>query len=437
MGAILRPEQGIQIVFITTVPETAHSFLNQQIRFFTAHGFEVRTVSSPVSGQVLEKLELRQVTHEVAMKRAMSPFHDLIAIARLWRLLRRLQPEIVHTHTPKAGFLGIIAARLAGVPIRIYTVNGLAILTQPFWARPLLAVSESLACRLATRVLCVSRSVRRFMIASGFCPRDRCRTLGDGGSHGVDTERFDPAVHGPLDRAGVRAQCGIPDDAMVLGFVGRIIPEKGIAELALAWKTLRTEFLDLKLLLCGYCEPAHPLAPGVIEEFRSDPRVHFTMGRVTDMPSIYASMDICVLPSYREGLTNVALECAAMQVPIVSTRVPGCADAIRNGITGLLVKPRDSEALTRALRQLIQNSDLRKRMGVAARSWVCRRFSEVRVSGLLLEEYRELMKMHLSTRNKVPVLTVRMNLSEAEAHPAPSPQLAGDRSSSEPVPPAE
>src|SRR5439155_24669974 len=109
--------QRIQIVFITTVSETAHSFLRKQIQFLTTHGFEVRTVSSPVTKQMREKLELCEVTHEVAMRRTMSPFHDLLAIAKLWRLLRRLHPEIVHTHTPKAGFLGMIAARLAGVPI--------------------------------------------------------------------------------------------------------------------------------------------------------------------------------------------------------------------------------------------------------------------------------------------------------------------------------
>jgi glycosyltransferase involved in cell wall biosynthesis len=384
-----------RIVFITTVPETASSFLANQIRSLERQGFEVHTISSPPTEQVKGKIEICGISHEIAMKRRMSPIDDLGAVVQLWRLLRRLRPEIVHTHTPKAGLLGMIAGWLAGVPVRIYTINGLAALTQPFWARVVLGISDWLTCALAHRVLCVSRSVRRFVIASHFCASAKSRMLGDGGSHGVDACKFDPTVHGITDRAAVRKRYGIPENALLLGYIGRLVPDKGVAELTAAWSMLREEFGELRLLLCGYCERDHPLAPGFLERLQTDSRVHFTVERIAYMPPIYAAIDICVLPSYREGLSNVALESAAMQVPIVTTRVPGCIDAVRNGITGLIVEPKNPRALADALRRLITNPELRLSMGARARDFVNRRFSEARISALLLEEYQSLLKWHL------------------------------------------
>jgi glycosyltransferase involved in cell wall biosynthesis len=410
-----------RIVFITTVPETVSAFLANQIRGLLKEGFEVHTISSPPREELRGKLELCGINHELAMRRTMSPLHDLPAVVRLYRLLRALRPQIVHTHTPKAGLLGMIAARLVGVPVRIYTINGLPILTQPLWARVVLAVSEHLTCTLATEVLCVSRSVRRFVIASGFCRRAKCRTLGDGGSHGVDLDKFNPSTADPRDRSRIREQYGIPENAVVLGYIGRIVPDKGVAELSVTWNILREQFPELRLLLCGYSERDHPLLPGMIEAFRSDPRVHFTAGLVTNMPAIYAAIDICVLPSYREGLSNVALECGAMEVPIVATRVQGCVDAIQNGVTGLLVAPRDPEALAQALRRLIANPDLRKSMGVSARKFIGRRFSEARISRLLLEEYAKLVNSQSQAgpiRSFPPIASGLVD-PETEAPPIP------------------
>jgi glycosyltransferase involved in cell wall biosynthesis len=385
--------EGVRVVFITTVPETARSFLSQQVAFLNARGFEVHTITSRVSEEWLGTIEIPGITHHVAMRREISPLDDLLSVSRLWRLLRRLRPQIVHTHTPKAGLLGMIAASLARVPVRVYTVNGIVILTQSFWRRVVLACTEWLACRLASEVLCVSRSVRRFIIASGFCAPEKCRILGDGGSHGVDTEKFNPAVRGPATRTRIRNEYEIPEDALLLGYIGRLVPDKGIAELALAWTSIRNQFPQVRLLVCGYCEHDHPLPPGLIDTLRNDPRVRFTGGVVKDMPHIYSAIDICILPSYREGLPNVALECAAMQLPIVTTRVAGCVDSVRNGITGLIVQPRDPEALAAALRRLIENPALRQTLGVEARRFVSRRFSENKISQLLLQEYARLMKV--------------------------------------------
>lgn len=402
------PVRGVKIAIIATAPEAVVAFLSRQITFLSGQGFEVYTITSPGIQQLPGHIELDSVIHEVAMARTINPFSDLVALHQLWRLLRRLRPEIVHTRTPKAGLLGMIAAWLARVPIRIYTVDGLPILTARFWVRPILAITDRLACALATKVLCVSRSVRRFIIAAGFCRPAKARVLGDGSLQGIDTDKFSPNAHGSIDRASIRTKYGIPQDALLIGYVGRLIPDKGIAELAVAWNILRVQFPQARLLLCGYVEDVHPIAPLLIEKLRSDPRVHFTVGRVANMPPIYAALDVCVLPTYREGLSTVALESGAMQIPIVATRVPGCVDAVRHGVTGLLVESRNPEALVQALQRLLRSRELRQRMGIAARQFVSKRFSEVRISQMLLEEYRGQMEAHhrgdsIKVHSTVPV----------------------------------
>ncbi len=380
-----------RIVLIATAPEAIVIFLSEQIRLLIAHGYEVHTISSPGVERLAGYPALESDHHEIAMRRPMRPLADAIALYRLWRLLLEVRPNLVHTHTPKAGLLGMLAATFAGIPSRIYTVNGLPILVQRFWSRIVLGLTERLACALATEVLCVSRSARRILIGSGLCVSRKCRVLGDGGSHGVDTLKFSKAAHGASSRAAIRKRYGIPADALVVGYIGRIVPAKGMNELALAWQMLREKFPQLRLFLCGYCEPDHPINSNLLQNLRRDPRVHFTADRVADMPPIFAALDINVLPTYCEGLPNVVLEASAMSVPTVATRVPGCVDTIRHGITGLLVKPKDAVALAGALQYLVENPGCRERMGIAARKFVARRFPEDRISALLLRKYHDLL----------------------------------------------
>ena len=382
----------VKLVMIATVPETIMSFLIDQIRFLTSEGFEIHTITSPGIEEMPGHSELASIRHEVAMTRAINPFADLKALWQLWELLRTIRPAIVQTRTPKAGLLGMIAAWLARVPIRIYTVDGIPIVSQRLPGRVMLAVTDWIACRLATQVLCVSRSVRRFMIANNFCRSEKARTLGDGGLSGINMEKFNPATHNAADRSQIRNQFGIPQGAPLIGYVGRLVPDKGIAELAAAWEMLRKEFAEAHLFLCGYFEAVHPILPQIAAKLTGDPRVHVTGKWVSDMPAVYAAIDVCVLPTYREGLSTVVLECGAMRVPIVATRVPGCVDAMRNGVTGLIVAPRDVEALAGALRSLLQSHELRERIGDAARKFVSNHFSETRISKLVLGEYRRLIK---------------------------------------------
>ncbi len=376
-----------KVVHVTTVPVSLKTHLAGQVTYLREHGFEVHVVSSP--GPALDAFgESESVpVHGVPMFRAITPLRDLVGLYRLWTLLRRVRPEIVHSHTPKGGLLGMIAAWLAGVPVRVYHIRGLPFVTATGWRHRILRTSERLSCSLAHRVLSVSHSMRSIAVEEGLCPSQKISVPLGGSGNGVDAERkFRPL---PLSvRAEVRGRLGIPPDAVVVGFVGRLSRDKGVLELSEAWARLRSD-PRLHLLVVGPQEMAG-VEPGVEERLRADERTHFA-GVVHDVPPYYAAMDVVALPTYREGFPNVALEAAAMKLPIVGTRVPGCVDAVEDGRTGTLVEPRDAEGLATALRAYAQDPELRARHGRQARERVLQHFRPEAIWEQVRVEYGRLL----------------------------------------------
>lgn len=380
----------IRLIHVTTVPESLH-FLRGQAAYMGARGIALQAVSSP--GPELDAFgEAENVpVHGVRMPRAITPLRDLSAVARLAAVLRRERPHVVHAHTPKGGLLGMMAARLAGVPVRVYHMRGLPMETATGARRALLRSTERVSCSLAHRVICVSHSLRAAALGAGLCPPDKLRVLAGGSGQGVEAERrFHPALVPPGERAAVRARFGIPGDAPVVGFVGRIVRDKGGVELAEAWRVLRGAHPSAHLLMVGPFEPRDPLPPGVEAELRGDPRVHLA-GMDWETPRLYAAMDLVVLPTYREGFPNVLLEAAAMERPVVATRVPGCVDAVEEGVTGTLVPPRDAGALAAAIAAYLADPGLGAAHGRAGRARVLRDFRREAIWEALVHEYRGLL----------------------------------------------
>jgi glycosyltransferase involved in cell wall biosynthesis len=379
------------LVHITTVPESLWAFFQGQIGFMKEHGLEMQAISSP--GEWLDRFASREevVVHSVKMERKITPLKDCAALIRMVCLLHHLKPDIVHSHTPKGGLLGMLAAWLAKVPIRVYHIRGLPMTTASGLKRLILKGVEIISCRLAHQVLCVSRSVAREAVEYGLCSAEKIRVLGAGGN-GVDAiGKFNPALLGNNTGRRVRTEFKIPDDALVLGFVGRIVRDKGIGELVKAWKSLRDEFPTLHLLIVGPFEHQDSIPSEVESQLRNDPRIHLA-GAVQDMPPYYTAMDICVLPTYREGFPNVAVEAAAMELPVVATRVPGCLDAVIHGTTGLLVPPRKAELLTDDLRTYLNWPFLRKKHGQAGRKHVIKHFQPKMIWQELLQVYINLLR---------------------------------------------
>lgn len=381
----------ITLVHITTVPQSL-MFVTGQVGYMKARGFEIVGLSSP--GEMLTRFAEREgvPVHAVEMPRRVTPWRDVFALLKLVRLLRRIRPQIVHAHTPKGGLLGMLSAWIARIPVRIYHMHGLPFVTATGWTRWLLMRSEQVSCGLADQVLCVSSSARALAVEAGLCRADKVTVLLQGSINGVDAlNRFNPANVPPSARNGTRLKYGIPADATVVGFIGRIVRSKGIVDLAKAWERLRADFPALHLLLVGPLEPQDPIPGDVEASLRKDSRVHL-IGEEWDTPALYAAMEVLVLPTYREGLPGVLLEAAAMQVPVVATSVTGCVDVVEDGITGLLVPPHDPESLARAIRTYLEDPDLRLKHGLAARAWILRAFRPERVWQAIYEEYLNLLE---------------------------------------------
>lgn len=191
---------------------------------------------------------------------------------------------------------------------------------------------------------------------------------------GVDArEAFSPSRWGPDVRRAVRAEHGIAAEAPVLGYVGRIVADKGMRELASAWRNLRDRYPSLHLVMVGPFDATDPISPDDESLFREDERIHL-LGLREDVARCLAAMDVFVMPSYREGFGVVNIEAAAMNLPVVSTRIPGCVDSVADGVTGTLVPPGDAEALESAIRKYLDDPALRRRHGEAGRHRAVRDF---------------------------------------------------------------
>jgi len=382
-------EPPIRLVHVLSVPFCLH-FVAGQVAYMTYRRFDVTVVSSP--GDELEAFGEREgvAVHALEMPRRITPLHDIIALWRLVVLLRRIRPRLVHSHTPKGGLLGTLAGWLARVPVRVYHMHGLPFVTTTGGQRTLLRLTERVSCAFANEVLCVSHSLREVAVREGICPPEKIKVLLGGSVNGVDaTGGFDP------DRwrsagAATRQQHSIPPDALVIGFVGRIVRDEGLAELVAAWQTLREEFPRLHMLVVGGFEPRDPVPAEVAAALLDDPRIHM-IGWQKTMAAYYAAMDVFVLPSHREGLSTVLLEAAAMELPAVASRIPGCFDVIHHGETGMLFPAGDGAALAEALRPYLQDAALRRRHGLEARTRVLRDFRRDAIWDALHAEYRRLL----------------------------------------------
>jgi glycosyltransferase involved in cell wall biosynthesis/dTDP-4-amino-4,6-dideoxygalactose transaminase len=382
------------VVHVTTVGLSLF-FLAGQAATLRKSGASLHAISSPDAESAAFRERENVPVHPIPMTRRITPVRDLLALWRVFRALRRIRPEIVHAHTPKGGLLGMVAAFVARTPVRIYHLRGITWLTATGLRRRLLRLADRVSCGLAHRVIAVSHSMRRIAIDEGLCPADKIDVLLGGSGQGVDTKRFTPADGTARSRA--RKAYGIQDDALVIGFLGRIVRDKGIIELAEAWRRLSTQDPRLHLLLAGKLDPNDTPATETLAALRSDPRVHYA-GLDWDAPRLYAAMDVVALPTYREGFPNVALEAAAMALPIVTTAVPGCTDAVVDGVTGTLVAPRDPAALADALDAYLVDPDLRERHGQAGRERVVAQFRREAIIEAIAGEYRRLVRSCASSR---------------------------------------
>jgi len=370
----------------------ALGFLQGQPEYFQNSGFDV-TVLRPEKRfgewEVPRPDGVRVL--EVPMEREISPVRDIRSIWHLWGILRTLRPTVTNVGTPKAGLLGGFAAWLNRVPCRFYTLHGLRFETTTGLRRKLLILAERLACRFAHRVVCVSHSVREKAIASGLVDRERALIFGAGSCNGVDVARFAPTQQRIWRAAELRRQFGIPADAPVALFVGRLTCDKGIAELIEAFLQLENRIPNLRLLLVGSFEDGDPLPEDIRKHLETHDRV-ILAGPVNDTAPYYATADVLVLPSHREGLPTVVLEAHAAGKPVIGAAATGIVDLLVDGETGLLFPVGDVSSLANAIARLIEDKALARKLADAGRDQVKRKFRQELIWAALRREYLKVLQ---------------------------------------------
>jgi glycosyltransferase involved in cell wall biosynthesis len=376
-----------RLVHVTTTDISLELLLGPHLRAFRDAGYDVIAMSAP--GPYVERLVADGITF-VGLEhasRAIAFGSDVRAGRELYHHFRTLRPDIVHTHNPKPGVYGRLAARAARVPAIVNTVHGLY--AQPDDALPKrVAVYglERIAAFCSHEELIQNPEDLETLARLGV-PRRRLHQLGNG----IDLRRFRPDRLTDERRAALRAEMGAGPDDVVCGVVARLVWEKGYRELFAAAGSLRDRHPRLRVVAVGETDhdKADAVTPADIEAATRDHGVHF-LGHRGDVEDLYGAFDVSVLASHREGFPRTPMEAAATGVPCVATDIRGCRQVIDDGVTGLLVPRGDAGALARAIETLVVDGERRARMGAAALDKARREFDQQRQIDLTLDVYRAL-----------------------------------------------
>jgi len=377
------------VVHITTTDMSLDWLLGPQLRAFADAGYEVIGMSS--TGPHVATLEAMGIRHVdvPAFTRSNNPLHDLRAFGQLVSALRSLRPDIVHTHNPKPGILGRIAARLTRTPLVVNTQHGL-------WAQPTDRLQRRLPVYAAERIAAAFGDIELVqnpedvdtLVDTLHIPARKVHLLGNG----VDLSRFAPETTSAASRSELRTDWDIADDELVCAVVGRLVREKGIVELLEAAHRLRERQVPVRFVVIGPTDPdkSDAIDHTVFAKAAADGVV--LTGTRNDMPECYAAADLFLTASWREGFPRSAMEAAAMGLATVATDIRGNRQVIADGETGLLVPVRDAAAIASAVERLVDDAALRTSMGAAGRRRAAAEFGQERVIERTLDAYRQLSR---------------------------------------------
>lgn len=374
-----------KIIRITTVPQSLKTLLKGQLRFMSQY-YDIVAVSS--DGDCFEDMLREQGVRgvKIPMTRKITPLADLKALFFLIRLFIKEKPDAVHTHTPKAGTLGMIAAWITRVPVRMHTVAGLPLLVATGRKRLLLDIVEKVTYACATTIYPNSYKMRDIIQKLGFTSGDKLKVIANGSSNGIDLTYFDRT------KAVVKQATTYREEGcFTFCFVGRMVCDKGINELVSAFVRLHQQYLQVRLLLVGPFEnKVDPVLPETEKAIQNHPAIRF-MGFQPDVRPFLVASDALVLPSYREGFPNVVLQAGAMGLPSIVTDINGCNEIIISNENGVIIPSKDEEALYRAMENFLLHPEEVRRMTENARPLIASRYDQKMVWEALLKEYKRIV----------------------------------------------
>ncbi len=382
-----------KIIRITTVPASLGGLLKGQHKFMSDY-FEVVGVSSSGNGKLKKTGEQEGIrVIELEMTRKITPLKDLWAVWRLFRIIIKEKPLIVHTHTPKAGTVGMLAAFLARVPHRLHTIAGLPLLEARGLKRKILDIVEKITYSCATRIYPNSFNLKEVILQNRYTSEDKLFVIGNGSSNGIDTSNFNPNLFPEEENGKMKKELGISDNDFVFIYVGRFVKDKGMHELIGSFDKLSQTENNVKLLMVGSYERELDPLNSRTEELIHNHKAIIPVGWQYDVRPYFVVADCLVFPSYREGFPNVVMQAGAMGLFSIVSDINGCNEIVIDGKNGIIIPPKNESELATAMKKVIDNKKelLIKRQ--VYRDMITQRYEQAYVWKELLNEYKRIISV--------------------------------------------
>ncbi|MEZ4818194.1 MAG: glycosyltransferase family 4 protein [Flavobacteriaceae bacterium] len=373
---------------MTTVPLSLEKLLEGQLGFMKNH-FDVIAVSSDKNRLALYAKNEGVRHYSVNLTRKITPLRDIAVLIKMYRFFRKEKPQIVHTHTPKAGIVGMMAAWFARVPIRLHTVAGLPLMETQGLKKKLLVIIEKLTYRFANKVYPNSYGLKDYIVENKFCSAKKLCVLGKGSSNGIDVKYFSMEGYNTLFQKEFKEKMGILKDDFVFIFVGRIVKDKGIVEFIDAFTSIQSTTISL-LLVGPFEEDLDPLPLATLQTIKTHSKI-VHVGYQQDVRPFFAISNALVFPSYREGFPNVVLQALAMGLPAIVSDINGCNEIITNNVNGLIIPKKDTHALANAMQVFLGDSKTYQDLAKNTRNSIVENYERSKYWSHLLAEYEALL----------------------------------------------
>lgn len=382
----------IKICHIANTDMAVKFILLNQLKFLENEGYDVYAVCSP--GKWIKDIKNRGIkVKTINFKRRISPISDLICLFKLFFYFKKEKFDIVHTHTPKPGLLGQLAAKLAGTSIIINTIHGFYFNeNSSFLKRRFFIFVEKIAAWCSDFIFSQNKEDIETAIKEGICSSQKIKYLGNG----INLQKFNPDKFSKSFIGKKKKELEIESQRKIIGTIGRLVKEKGYLDLFEAFKMVLEELPETLLLIIGPREPEKKdrLNHTIIKKFGIKKNVVF-LGERVDVDELYPLMDIFVLASHREGFPRTIIESSAMAKPVIATNIRGCREAVKDGKTGILVPLKNPEKLAETIIYLLKNPERAKKMGEEGRKRIEKEFDERRIFDRIKKEYQRLIEEKL------------------------------------------
>ncbi|MGM8362792.1 glycosyltransferase family 4 protein [Flavobacterium sp. ARAG 55.4] len=375
-----------KVLHVITVSFVINHFFGKQFQYLKQKSGNEYHLGCTTSKNFIESSkELKYIPFEVEITRSISPLKDLKAIIKIYKYIKKNKIDIVVGHTPKGGMVAMIASYLAGVSIRIYFRHGIIYETSKGLKKKILKNIERLTGFFAKKVVCVSYSVKEISKIDRLNKPNKNVVLGLGTCNGIDTEeKFNPDNKNKQKVLALANSYNISSEDKVVGYVGRLVKDKGIDDLILAWKIVKMKIPKAKLLLVGPIENRDSISEYSKSQIKLDSSIIFT-DFVQDASNYFLLMDIFVLPTYREGFPTVSLEASSMKLPVIITKATGCYESIKENKTGLFISNQPQDIADKILYYL-ENEDVAQKHGIEGRAFVQQNFEQTKIWDLIAEK---------------------------------------------------